>query len=196
MEPEPAADVSQPSSRRLTGFLLTVAGALLIGVGSLLTWVTVGLTGQSQLDSVTVGVDIVEGRVVLACAVILLICVLPTRMAVDWRMRTTLAVTIVVAGVAAAAVAVVFLVTVHGRFDPVSNEDLVQKLATALQEPVDTVRESLRATLEALGGFTRVGIGPPLVVAGGLRGCAGGVVTIRWTKRTPSVDDGGRATPD
>jgi hypothetical protein len=182
-------DASPPSSLRLTGFLLTVVGALLLGVGSLLTWVTVGLAGQSQLDSVTVGVDILDGKLVLACAVILLLCVLATRMATEPTMRTALAAAIVVGGVVAASVAVVFLVTAHGRFDPVSNDDLIQKLATALQAPVDTVREQLRATLEALGGFTRVGIGPALVIAGGILAGAGGAVTILWTRRTPAGGD-------
>jgi Tryptophan-associated transmembrane protein (Trp_oprn_chp) len=182
-------DASPPSSLRLTGFLLTVVGALLLGVGSLLTWVTVGLAGQSQLDSVTVGVDILDGKLVLACAVILLLCVLATRMATEPTMRTALAAAIVVGGVVAASVAVVFLVTAHGRFDPVSNDDLIQKLATALQAPVDTVREQLRATLEALGGFTRVGIGPAFAIAGGILAGAGGAVTILWTRRTPAGGD-------
>jgi hypothetical protein len=189
MEPEPTPDTSPPSSLRLTGFLLTVVGALLLGVGSLLTWVTVGLAGQSQLDSVTVGTDILDGKVVLACAVILLVCVLATRMATEPGMRTALAAAIVVGGVVAAAVAVVFLLTAHGRFDPVSNDDLIQKLATALQAPVDTVREQLRVTLEALGGFTRVGIGPAFVIAGGILAGAGGAVTIVWTRRSPAGGD-------
>jgi hypothetical protein len=189
MEPEPSLDASRPSSLRLAGFLLTVGAALLIGVGSALTWVTVGLAGRSQVDSVTRGVEIVDGKVTLACAVILLLCILATRMVGEPRTRATLAAAIVVAGAVAAVVAGLFLVTAHGRFDPVSNDDLVRKLATALQQPVDTVRDELRATLEALGGFTRVGIGPVLVLAGGVLGCAGGIVTVLWTKRMSSGGD-------
>jgi hypothetical protein len=189
MEPEPAVDASLPSALRLTGFLLTVAGALLMGVGSVVGWVTVGLAGQPQLDAVTIGTDTVDGKVTLACAVIVLICVLATRMVTEPRLRTTLAALIVVAGVVATVVAGVFLVTAHGRFDPVSNDDLVQRLAAALQQPVESVREQLRATLEALGGFTRVGVGAWIVVAGSILSCAGGVVTLRWARRVRTETD-------
>lgn len=183
MEPERAAGARAHAALHLSGFLLTVVAALMIGVGSTLTWVTVGLAGRSQLDSATVGIDLVDGKVALACAVILLICVLATRAATEPGLRTTIAATIVVAAAVAAAIAGVFLVTAHGRFDPVSNEALVQRLAAALQQPVDTVREQLRATLEALGAFTRVGIGAMLVLAGGAVGCAGGAVTVLWARR-------------
>jgi hypothetical protein len=189
MERAPSLDASPPSPLRLAGFLMTVVGALLIGVGSVLTWVTVGLADRPQVDTVTPGVDVVDGMVALACAVILLVCLLATRMVTEPRIRTTLAATIVIAGAIAATVAGFFLVTAHGRFDPVSNDDLIEKLATALQQPVDTVRDELRATLEALGGFTRVGIGPVLVLAGGVLGSTGGFLTLLWTWRRSS-DEG------
>jgi hypothetical protein len=196
MDQDPARDASRATSVRLTGFLLTASAALVIGVGSVLTWVTVGLAGQPQLDSPTVGTDIPDGKVTLACAAILLICVLATRAVTEPRMRAALAATIAVAGLVAAVVAGVFLVQAHARFDPVANDDLVRRLAAALEQPVDIVRGQLQQTLEALGGFTRTGVGAAIVVAGGLLGVAGGVLTLRWARiaRAPAHAESG--TPD
>jgi len=47
MEAAPRMDTSRPSNLRLAAFALTSLGALVIGIGSILTWVTVGFSDQN-----------------------------------------------------------------------------------------------------------------------------------------------------
>jgi len=62
MEAEPRMDASAPSPLRLAGFGLTALGALVIGVGVVLTWVSVGLS-SSQGNVPTQGIDTNQGKI-------------------------------------------------------------------------------------------------------------------------------------
>lgn len=195
MEPAPALDASRPSPLRLAGFLVTVIGALLAGIGAAGTWVTVGISGQGQLDSVTKGTDAWEGKVVLACAVVMLVGVLGTRMVRSRGARAAVAVLVAVAGLAASAIGGWFLATASSRFSPVADASIAAKLAEVLGKPVDQVSTELQQVVEKLGGFTTVGIGPKLALAGGVLGLIGGILVLRWTSRAavgtpePAEDD-------
>src|SRR5262245_23974805 len=106
MEAAPQMDASRPSNLRLVAFVLTAVGALAIGVGSVLTWVSAGFT-QPQLaglTSVTKGLDTTEGKVALGCAVAALIIVVISRVVSD-AARAVLAGVLVVVGALAAVVA-------------------------------------------------------------------------------------------
>lgn len=184
MEPAPAFDTSRPSPLRLAGFLVTVLGALLAGIGAAGTWVTVGISGQGQLDSVTKGTDRWEGKVVLACAAVMLVGVLGTRMVRSHQARAAVAGLVALAGLASAGVGGWFMATASSRFSPVADASIAEKLAGVLGKPVDQVSTELQQVVEKLGGFTTVGTGPKLALAGGVLGLIGGILVLRWTSRT------------
>lgn len=188
MEPSssPALDVSRPEPLRLVGFLVTVAGALLAGIGSVLTWLTTGFAG---LESPVKGTDLWEGSVVLACAVVMLVAVLVTRLAASGGLRRVAAVAVIVAGLVALGVAASFWLTGNDE-EPQLDDASVTAIAEASGLSEDEVRERVSASLEELDAFSEVGPGPAVAALGGLAGALGGVLVLAWVVRGP--DGAGR----
>jgi len=184
MEDAPQMDASRPSNLRLAAFALTAIGALVIGVGSILTWVTVGFSQQelAALTSATKGTDITDGKVALGCAVVTLILVIVSRVVSDTA-RAVISGIVVVAGGAATAVALLFISSAPTKYTPIDSEALVTKIAALIGKSPDAVRSALAAVADKLGPYTDVAAGPWVVVAGGLMVMVGGVLTVRWAAR-------------
>jgi hypothetical protein len=183
MEPSPTLDVSRPSPLRLASFVVVVLGAVLAGVGAVQTWVTVGIANLPQLDSPTKGTDVWQGRVVLACAVVLLGCVIASRL-VRGGVRTVMGVLVVAAGGVCVAVAGAFIATASSTYSAIDDQALVAAIARATGATADQVRAKACATL---GCTTTVGNGPWLAVVGGALGLVGGILVLAWAAR---VDPG------
>ena len=184
MEDAPQMDASRPSNLRLTAFALTAVGALIIGVGSILTWVTVGFSQPelAALTSATKGTDITDGKVTLGCAVVALILVLVSRVVSD-TVRAVLAGIVVVAGGLAVAVALSFISSAATKYTPIDSEAIVANLAARSGQSADAVRATLAAQADKLGAFTDVNTGPWVTLIGGLLVMVGGVLTVRWAAR-------------
>lgn len=170
-------DASRPSSLRLAAFALTAAGALAIGVGSVLPWVTVGIVGTDQLNTVTPGTDVTQGKVTLACAVVILILVIVSRVASD-SARAVVAGIMIVAGALAAGVAADFLSSAASTYQAVDSGALVSKLVEATGQTTEQITQEI-----AQVGYTHVGAGAWVTLVGGLMVVAGGVLTVRWAAR-------------
>jgi len=184
MEPAPRMDTSAPSDLRLVAFVLTAVGALAIRVGSVLSWVSAGFT-QPQLaglTSVTRGLDTNEGKVALGCAVAALILVLVSRIVSDTA-RAVLAGVMVVVGALAAVLGAIFIATASTNYSPVDSESIIERLAAQLHQPADQVRAALATVAAQLGPYTKIGIGPWIVIVGGIMVAVGGVLTVRWAAR-------------
>jgi Tryptophan-associated transmembrane protein (Trp_oprn_chp) len=184
MEPAPQMDASRPSNLRLVAFILVAVGALTIGVGSVLTWVTAGFAqpALAGLTSATKGIDTNEGKVALGCAVVALILVLVSRVVSDTA-RAVLAGVMVVVGALAAVVGAMFIGSASTNYSPIDSESIVNRLAAQLRQPPDQVRAALETVSGQLGPYTNVGAGPWLVIAGGVLVAVGGVLTVRWAAR-------------
>jgi len=196
IEPSPQMDASRPSNLRLVAFVLTAVGALAIGVGSVLTWVTAGFTqeGLAQLTSVTKGLDTNEGKVALGCAVVTLILVLASRVVSDTA-RAVIAGVLVVVGALAAVVAALFVSTASTNYSPIDSDSIISRLAVQLGHTPDEVRAALATVADQLGPYTNIGTGPWLVIVGGVMVAVGGVLTVRWAARLSAdhaaADEGG-----
>jgi hypothetical protein len=184
MEATPHMDTSRPSNLRLAAFALTASGALVIGVGSILTWVTVGFADPSlaALTSPTKGTDIADGKIALGCAVATLLLVVVSRVVSD-TVRAVMAGIVVVAGGLATAVAALFIRSAPTNYTPIDSEGLVARIAAYLGKTPDEIRAALAGVADKLGPYTNVGAGPWVVVIGGLMVIAGGVLTVRWAAR-------------
>jgi hypothetical protein len=182
VETAPRFDASRPTTLRLVAFALTAAGALLMGIGSLLTWVTVGLRDQLSLRTVSPGTDLGAGVITLICAVVILVLVIMSRVIVG-PARRGMAIVIIVAGALSTALAAWFIITAPDHYSPTDDERLVSALAQVLGKSVDEIRSALASVIEQLGGYTHVGPGPWVVIGGGLLAIAGGVLTFRWATR-------------
>jgi len=159
-------DASRPSGLRFAGFVLAVAGAALIGYGAVQTWVTVGIRSvQTDSDTEIVGIDLADGTVALACALVLLIAVLATRVIRARGLRMTLG------GIAIAAAAIA--VASAGAFLQNGIERAI--VVGAIGIP--------RNQWEELEVFREYGLGPYLVLAGGVLGFFAGVLTLAWAHR-------------
>ena len=185
-----ADDDTQParSSMRLrvAGFLLTDAGALAVGAGSILAWVTVGLSGIG-VESTSPGLDLTEGKIALALAIVMLIAVLVARVGTSGA-RTIAAVVVLLAGIGAVAIAVAFLLTAPSRFRAIAIDDVAARYSEAMGVPFETARDQLTAASGALGAYTQIGPGVYLTLAGGILGASGGVTTLVWASRREPDD--------
>jgi len=184
MEAAPRMDTSAPSNLRLVAFVLTAVGALAIGVGSVLTWVSAGFTqpGLEGLTSVTKGLDTNEGKVALACAVAALILAVVSRVVSDTA-RAILAGVMVIVGALAAVVGSLFISSASITYSPIDSESIINRLAAQLNKPADQVRAALATVADTLGPYTKIGAGPWIVIAGGIMVAVGGVLTVRWAAR-------------
>jgi hypothetical protein len=182
METSPRLDASRPSSLRLVSFVAIAAGALIMGVGSLLTWVTVGFKDQLSIQTVSPGTDLSAGIITLVSAVVILVLVLVSRFVAD-GVRRVIAVVIIAAGALSSGLAAWFIIAAPDHYSPVEDESLVNELAQVLGKSVDEVRNALASVIEQLGGYTHVGPGPWVAIVGGVLVIAGGVLTLRWAMR-------------
>jgi Tryptophan-associated transmembrane protein (Trp_oprn_chp) len=184
VEPTPRLDASRPSNLRLVAFVLVVVGALAIGIGSVLTWVSAGFTQPqlAELTSVTKGLDTAEGKVALGCAAVALILVITSRLVSDTA-RAVLAGVMVIVGALATVVGSMFISSASTTYSPIDSESIIAKLAAQLGHSPDEVRAALATVSDQLGPYTNVGAGPWIVVAGGVMVAVGGVLTVRWAAR-------------
>jgi hypothetical protein len=182
MDAEPRMDASRPSKLRLAGFALTAGGALVMGIGSLLVWVTVGIADQQSVQTVSRGTDLAAGLITLVCAVVVLVLLLLSR-AVRDAARRVIATVVVAAGAFATALAAYFIIAAPSYYSPVDDDTLVGAIASATGRSADEVRTALAQVIDTLGGYTHVGPGPWVVVVGGVLVIAGGVSTLRWAKQ-------------
>ena len=183
MEPAPALNASRPTALRLWGFVLLAVGALVAGYASVLTWVTVGLRQEPQVSPEIPGLDTIDGKIVLAAAVVMLVGVIATRM-VSPAVRKAVALVVLAAAIVVIVVAAAFLIRATDRFEAVDSDVLVEKIAEVTDQPVDTVRRQMEQVVAQLGGFTDIGPGPWVALGGGIVGAAGGVLLVAWSRRT------------
>ncbi len=187
MDTKPRTSATHHSSLRLTGFVLAAGGALLIGIGSLLTWVTVGIADQLSVQTVSPGTDLSAGLITLVAAVAVLVLILLSRSVAESAGRA-ISLVVIALGTAAAALAAWFIVAAPSHYSPVDDDRLVGALAAATGRGVDEVRTALANVVDELGGYTHVGPGPWVVIVGALAVIAGGVLTLRWVTRHDRVE--------
>jgi len=166
---------------RVVGFLLTVAGALLAGIGSMLDWVTVTIPDfPAELAPTLRGVDTVEGKLGLAAAVVALIAVLVSRVGGTESARRGAAVVVLIAGVAIVAIGAREALTAEDRYvDDAAGEvrDVAGSLGIA-EDDVDAMIDDLQEAF-----VVDVAIGVWLTLLGGIATAAGGAVTLAWASR-------------
>ena len=199
--------VSKPSPLQLAAFASTALGALLIGVGALRPWVTVGFGADrtGALDSQIFGIDIAEGKAELAIAIGLLAGILALRIIRSRTARRAISALILLAGLAAAGIAIADIARLHQRFDVVGIDAVAKTVAAKLHQPMEQARREVMATLEKLGG-ARVGAQPAMFVAlgGGLLAALGGGLSLAWVSGTegsrwpdqPEPEELGGGEPD
>jgi tryptophan-associated transmembrane protein len=190
MDDEPRLDASRPSNLRLAGFALTVGGALLLGIASVLDWVAVGFTQMPNSQTTDIGTEVGAGRIALGAAVLLLILVVAGRMVAD-RWRTVISIAMIVIAGLATAVAAWFAISAADHYSPVDDDRLVAALAQAFHKTPDEIRAGLTNVVNQLGGYTHLGPGPWLAIAGGILAIVGGVLTLRWARRLRTNEGAG-----
>jgi hypothetical protein len=186
-------DVSRPTPLRLFGFIFTALGGLLIALGSISDWATVVFLGQTFPDSAAPGIDVTEGKVVLALGVLMLVGIVALRLARDAGARRLLAVGICIAATVAIAVAVVDVVRSEDRFGGYTVDKLAQQLSDASGLSLPQARNKVEAFI-AKEGAVDIGIGLWMVLGGGVLGLAGGLLDLAWVGqqrlRAAGDDDG------
>jgi hypothetical protein len=159
-------DASRPTGLRFAGFVLAISGASLLAAGAVTTWVTVGLRAvPNNIDTAIPGVDLTDGKVVLACAGVVLAATMGARLLRGRAARMGFSVVVIAAGMIGAVVAGAFLQNGIDR----------SVVLVALATPRDQWQE--------FGAFREYGIGPYLALGGGVLGFCSGILTLAWAQR-------------
>lgn len=170
------------STLRTTSFLILALGALLLGVGTVLTWVSVGIAGSGSAAIETYpGIDLWQGRVALGCAVVLLIGTLVLRAGSSDRGRRAVAVVMVVAGFVAVGVTGAALLGAASSFEDRAVEDM------AAAAGVDEAQ--VQRIADDLGFDSSNGAGVYLSMAGAIAATAAAVLGLAWATRPSQPDD-------
>jgi len=146
---------------RTSGFVVASVGALLMGVGATVTWITVGIPNETAHTAIR-GTDLTDGVVVLLCAVVTLAAVFATRIVGSAGARQAASALAAIAGLVAGAIGVAFLVAGKDR----------DAVIEALGIPRDVWLQ--------FGVFRDLGPGAYLAVLGGLLGVVGSLMIVRW----------------
>ena len=191
-EPEPRLDFSKPSPLRLGGFLLVAAGGLLAGVAAVLTWVTVGLIDDKQnvLTQRYLGVDLLDGKIVLAAGLVLLGGIVVLRRVKGILQRRAVASVLIVAALMIVGIAAAATTSTYSRFGERALQDMAKSAAAALKLPLDQARQRVDQ-IASLGIDVSRGSGLWVALAGGLLGVMGGILSLTWAlRREESTDIG------
>jgi hypothetical protein len=166
--------------RRAIGFALGAAGALAAGVGSVLTWTSVGLRADAEgvLDERFRGVDLAGGIVVLIAAVLVLVGLLAIRR-VPEAVRLSIALGLIVAGLAIVTAPVLALASAEDR---AAEEMAVAAAAAGGLSPAEAAE--LIRTDPAFAIRWSAGPGIWLAIAGGVAVIASGAA-IAGERRRP-----------
>ncbi len=115
---EPVTSVAAPSPLRLAGFVATAMGALGLGVGSVLLWITVpvpqGIAGDVEVTYK--GLDIGGGKIALIAAMVLLVGLMALRGARSRTAEKTIAVVMIAAATAGTVGAFYVLIFANRRY--------------------------------------------------------------------------------
>jgi drug/metabolite transporter (DMT)-like permease len=155
---------------RVIGFLMIVGGTLLAGVGAVIDWVSVRIAGIDLGDVIPVskGVDLWQGKLILAMAGAALICVLASRLAERLAVRRAAAAVVIVAGLVVVGIA--------GAYG-------VSGASSAERDELEIAREEFPNLPDgALEGHLEIGVWVSL--AGGVLTAVGGVLALAWVTRT------------
>jgi hypothetical protein len=185
-------DVSRPTPLRLFGFVFTALGGLLIALGSISDWATVVFLGQTFPDSATPGIDVPEGKLVLALGVLMLGGIVAMRLARTVGIRRLLAGGICIAAAAAITVAAFDVVRADDRFGGYAVDKLAEQLSASSGLPLEQARNRVEAFIGTEGSID-IGLGLWLVLSGGVLGLVGGLLDLAWVgqqrRRAVSEDE-------
>ena len=174
MEPTPDGPPSDPSR---FSFLLSVAGALVAGVGVTRPWTIVtGFVTPSR------GIDYAEGLAVLVLAATILVSALAARQGRSGKARRSAAVVTIVAAALIVGIGAYAALTLPGR---VRTQEIDHGVAAGVAHGFDA--NAMRVVLEG-SVFVDRRDGIWWCVAGGALGLAGGILTLRWAKGAGSAD--------
>lgn len=153
-----------------TGRLASLAGGILMAVGSLLTWgkVAVGMPGVGTQETSFKGLDTGDGKILLALAILILAVTLAA-----FVIRGVLGVGPVLVSLAGGAFALVLGIINTQNVTPTAVSYLVKQAGFGPQEFNPAARDVLEAATNAT-----VGIGLYLAVVGGVVALLGGLLDV------------------
>lgn len=158
---------------RLAAFVSTAVGGVLIGLGSVMPWATVTLRGGSGPPVDSRGTDALQGTLVLALGVTIVLAFLLLTV-VPAPVRRVLGVVIVLAAVAAGGLTL----SVLSDLDGTVGLDAIERQAGEIPDAVARELRRLTSTERGPGGL--------VALAGSVIALAGGVLTLRWVTKDPT----------
>lgn len=168
-----------PTRLRVAGSGLTIAGALLAGIGSTLTWSTVGLRLDTEgvLDLEFRGIDLLGGIVVLVVAVAALVGLIALRSAAG-RTRDRIGIALLLAGLVITAMPISVALRAEDRAVRGMAGVTAETSGLTIEEATELIRED-----PSLAVRSEIGLGSWLTLAGGALVVAGTVANLARARR-------------
>ncbi len=180
--------VVKPSPLRLWGFLFTVVGGALIAFGSLGNWATITLGGTSENAVPTKGIDLWQGKVTVAIGALIVVAILALRFVRPDR-RTMVAVSVTVAALVAAGIAVWCLSSLESVIHGTGVDALTHRVAQLLGISEAQARREVLLTMRQKGIDVRAQPGVVVAFIGALIAVAGGLVDLAWVRKKRIAGD-------
>jgi hypothetical protein len=115
-EPDLEAPSTASPGLRAAGFLCAALGALLAGVATMLTWITEATNQPVVVQTTYKGVDLLDGKVALALAVVVLVAILASRVGAGPGARRGAAIIVVICSFSLIGLSGAAVVTASSRF--------------------------------------------------------------------------------
>jgi hypothetical protein len=177
---------------RHLSFYLSVLGACLLGIGSVLTW---GIYHPIPAwDDVIKGTDVVWGKALLALAVVALVCALLLRKGKGNESRKGFGPALLVIGLVAAVGSIAVMAAAVHLMKP-TPEAIAHRVVA--DSPTLTYPKVLQVVIaNGLSGTLNLGPGLPVVLAGGIMLAFGGSLSFMWSGSVAREDDAGSVAED
>ena len=187
--------IERPTPIRLWGFLLTVAGGAQIGFGAVLDWGKVAFHGTTVNAIPTKGVDLAEGKAVLAAGVAVMVGILALRLLRSHGSRRLVSIGIITFSLAAGALTLSVVARSDSVFEPVAIDAEAHHIFEQIGLPVDLARRRLLEVVQQEGIGVRYQWGLYLTLAGSAVGILGGVFDLAWVGRKRLEEEGVPSAP-
>jgi hypothetical protein len=167
---------------RVWGFLCTALGAAMLGVGAILSWanVTIGIRGTTRSAATTApGIDLPEGKVALAAALVALVAVVAMRLVESAVARRAWGVAIAAAGLIGGAAVLEALMRSQERIGGLIVGQKIAQLSGGRSLP-PVVQQHLTDLANAA---THIDLQPAIYIAlfGAVLVLIGGILGLLWT---------------
>jgi hypothetical protein len=170
----------------ITGFAVSALTGFLLAIGSLLVWAKFRLGGAGgQVFSIH-GTDTVEGKIVLAAGLVIVVAALLLRVGKTEKGRPIAGVIIVIAAIVGGATTGYFATNAKTKYEDKPLIEFAQKVSQESGLPAAAAAQHEKEMIAAgkVAETFSLGIGVWIALASAIAALVGGILAFVWARRT------------